>query len=216
MTSPYRTIVLQTKVMLRPEQMDATVYANIKENLRAHVLNKCIEAGCVYDIYNMTILDGEMRAENLSGDADVEVAYSAKVCNPQVNQMIICEIVRYGKPMFMAKNGPINVVFWFERIQLKKFNVNTEDGTVTHIATGHKLAVGDLVKVNVIQRTFNKQSESILLLCSLEDIASDVEKKMYREDIGVDKVTTAFIDESGINTQLMTEGVDFEEVTVHL
>jgi DNA-directed RNA polymerase subunit E'/Rpb7 len=212
MSSPYRVLRLQTKVMLRPTQMDATVYANVKENLRVALLGKCVEAGCIFDIYDMKLLDGEHRAENFSGSADVEVAYSAKVCNPQADQYIACEIVKLAKPIIVAKNGPIVSVVRHERISLKKFRIENDD--IINIATGKRLEVGDIVKMRVYRSKFSKSGERIIALCVLEDVATSAEVDMYHVDTGTEKKTSTFVEADEINKDLMTPGADFEELTV--
>jgi DNA-directed RNA polymerase subunit E'/Rpb7 len=210
MTSPYISAVLQTKVMLQPAQMNANVYANVKENLRKAILNKCNESGCVVDIHKVEMLDGECRAENMDADSDVEVAYSCKLCNPQVDQYIVCELIKYNKPFLVANNGPITAIIRSDRIILKNFNIEGED--VIHVATGKKLEAGDLVKVRIFHVIFSTGGETIMATAELENVPSALEIEAYKRDIGQDKTTTSMVDTSKVNAGIMTPGQTFEDL----
>lgn len=212
MTSPYLSAVLQTCVMLQPSQMNANVYANVKENLRKAVLNRCNAAGYVVDIYKVEMLDGECRAENMDADVNIELAYSCKLCNPQVGQFIVCELIKYNKPFLVGKNGPIIAIIRSDRIILKNFNIEGED--VVHVATGKKLVAGDLVKVKVFHNVFSTGGETILVTAELENLPSTSEIEAYNQDIGEDKTTTSMVDTSKVNAGLMTPGQTFEDLSI--
>ena len=210
---------LQTKVMLQPVQQDATVYANVKENLRAALLGKCVEAGCITDIIDMTLLDGEYRAENFSGAADVEVAYSAKVCNPQADQHIVCELVKVGKPVLVAKNGPIRAVTRFENISSTNFNIVNDDIIYKGVGPSNNRTIvpGDFVKLKVYRSKYSQSGDHILVLGIIEDLASAADIALYQRDTGAEgKMTSTLVTASDINKDIMTPGVDFEELTVNV
>jgi predicted RecA/RadA family phage recombinase len=209
-TSAYQTVAIQTKVMIRPDQLDAQIYAHMKNNLRLAVLNSGNEYGIVTDIYKAKPLDCEFRAENMEGNADTTLVYSCRLCSVQVGKSIICEI-RNLTPFIVANNGPI--MFVVVQNDFSKTNFTMNGNYLIHKATGRKIAEGDLVRVKAKFVRHNMGGSGFLCTGSLENIASSAEADAFRKDTGKEKVTTSMVTAEEVNPGIMTPGSTFENIS---
>jgi DNA-directed RNA polymerase subunit E'/Rpb7 len=89
---------LHTLVVLYPWQLNNELYLHLKNNLKQKIENKCIDAGYVYKINNIEKYNiGYILPEDLTGNTIFEITYTAKICNPMINNQMICKIDKFLK-----------------------------------------------------------------------------------------------------------------------
>ena len=119
LVSPYKDIEQYTVVSLEPYQMNSDIAINTKINLKNKVENKCNKYGFIVKVHKILETgEGNLPAENFSGNAIYNIKYHAKVCIPVNNTYIIGKIIVSNKKLIVATNGPI-------RIFIPKNNTNT-------------------------------------------------------------------------------------------
>lgn len=177
--SPYFYTYLYTNVTLHPSQFDNDIYKHLKNNLIRKIQGKCYKQyGHVTKIYKIEELSGgNIVAEDTSASALYKVKFSCKICRPLKKSNIICEVIAINKSLIYLKNGPINV-FIFEgngNINLNNFIYDERRNVLLANIGGGKgipVVAGTYIKIQVISSKIINNSAKILVLGTLENIAS--------------------------------------------
>jgi DNA-directed RNA polymerase subunit E'/Rpb7 len=183
--------------------MTSDVFMNIKETLKHDILGVCNAFGCIVAVYEVQAKTCECVAEDLTGQADVDVHYRAKLCNPAKDSTVICEIVKFSKTLIVAKNGPIMVLITNNRINIKFFEI-ADSGDIVYKATKKPLENGDKIRITADKVKFNAGDRSILVVAFLEDMATGTERESYLNEIN--NKDEDFIDPTRVNEDVMDRG----------
>lgn len=184
MNGPYINTELYTTVSLLPNQMDNSIYLNLKKNLERQVAKKCLRNyGYIIEVYEITSYkNGIIETENLLGSAKFDISFSCRLCKPLKTKQIICKIDRINKLMLTAVNGPILTIITNDRINDKLFfldnnnNIRYKKDNVSQL-----LAQGEHIVVTINRVKFDDGDQNIKAIGFLDRIATDDEKMAFYE-----------------------------------
>lgn len=206
LVSPYRNIKQHTRISVDPYHMNSDIRNNMKIILKKKIEKKCNKNGFVDEVYRiLEYSDGMMPPENLNGAAIYNITYHCKLCIPVENTIIIGQVRVINQELVVAVNGPIMLF-------IPKDNVDTNiwdipDGYLNKIKK-KKLATGDYIKIQIIDKRINQNDSQIKAIGRLLEFATSEEvDKYYGSKIVSEKV----IDEVKI-TQPLEEAEQIETV----
>lgn len=185
--SPYVNTFLYSVVSLHPSQFDNDIYKHLKGNLVRKLQGKCYKSyGYISKIYKIEDRQGgEIIAEDPSASALYKVKFSCKICRPLKGTIIICEVMSINKSLIHLRNGPINVLIFEESGAVNQNNFIFDDKKnvlIAKIGNNQKIPVvaGTFVEIKVVASRIEHNSNKILIIGTLENIAS---KKAVEESI---------------------------------
>ena len=120
------------------------------------------------------------------GAAKFDVNYSCRLCIPLEMTQVIFKVDKLNKRAISLKNGPIIMIITMDRIndnffidKLDRLRYKTE-GESSEI-----LKNGDFVKATIQTITFNQNSENIITIGYLDEMATEIEKiDFFRSQYG--------------------------------
>lgn len=179
--SLYSTTVLEDKVSINPDQINANIAENILINLRSNIEGKSNENGIVLKV-NRLISHNLGKIDRVNGTSKVD--YIAKhecfLCSPTKDLEIVCKLEKTFKGYIVGKNGPVVVVVQINNIDSQRFEIKKSN--VYHISSGKELVVGDYLKVSIINVSNNLGGNKILALSKLLNMASKDDILKYEQD----------------------------------
>jgi len=184
LVSPYKDVEQHTVVSLEPYQMNSDIAINTKINLKNKVENKCNKYGYIVKVHKiLETSDGNLPAENFSGNAIYDIKYHAKICIPINNTYIIGKIMVSNKKLIVATNGPIRIFIPKNNIDTTNFEIRNND--LFHKKTNKNLDLDTYIKVLILNHKISQNSTEINSIGILNNIASDSEiKKFFGSEIG--------------------------------
>jgi len=187
LTNPYVNTNLTGRVCLKPVFLDNNIYIHLKTILKKNIEKKCNKYGFVHTVHKiLDFKDGFMIPEDLTGSVIYDVKYSALVCLPQENTIIVCKINKMENNLFTAENGPILIILKQQDINKDIFSIDTKN--VISTKEGKKLEVGDYVSVYIKNKRFFTGDNIIIGVGRLENICSEEEvDKYYKPPIDDDE-----------------------------
>ena len=187
--NPFSNKKLFTRVLVPCDKLSTDIYINLKKLLKKQVEGKCIKYGYISKIFK--ILDysnNTIDINNLDCSVFYNVKYSARLCFPIENTMIIARITTMNKQFFVAENGPITNMIKYSSIDTSNFKVN-DDHSVIIKKDNTNLAPGAFVKILIQAKKMYNNDNKIGTLSYLIDIAKTkeindfYEKKNLTEDL---------------------------------
>jgi len=184
MNGPYINTELHTTISLLPNQMNNSIYLNLKKNLEKQVAKKCLKNyGYIMEIYEITeYKNGIIEAENLVGSAKFDITFSCRLCKPLKMKQIVCKIDRINKLMLTAVNGPILVIVTNDRINDKIFfldnnnNIRYKNDNVSQL-----LLQGDHILLTITRVKFDNGEQNIKAIGFLDRMVTEDEKMNFYE-----------------------------------
>lgn len=172
-------------VSIKPRQITPDLYIHLKKNLIQKVEKKCLAFCYVNKVREITKYDeGEMRAEDFSGDIQFKVTYNARVSIPVIGCNIICKIDKIIKLVLLMVNGPLLCTVRVSETEIDQniFSIQNSD-KIIHRKTGKELSIGDYVKINITNQKIFPGQEYIAIFAKLYDIATpqEINTYMYKE-----------------------------------
>lgn len=191
-TGPYITTIIETQVVLKPNQMNNQIYKNLKDNLTKRLEGKCYRNyGYINKIYEITkYSEGVIIPENPTAAAMFAVKFSCRLCNPLKKKQIICKIQKINNMFINAQNGPITVIvtmnsidskIFYQDVKTNKLMIKQPDGKSVEVSPGK------YVKITILSKQFNDMDNIIMAMGELNSLVTDDEeiKKNYAEEYGV-------------------------------
>lgn len=182
---PCKDIILHTKLLLHPYQMNNDLYLNLKKNLIDKVEKKCMKDGYIIKVYKiLEYKNGYIDPENFTGAAVYNIKYLAKVCFALKDSIIICKISSYlsSANFILADFGPgpiLKIIFTKSKdINLNNFTINN-DKSIIHNKTKTILDVNLYVKIQIKTIRFYQNDIVISCIGFLVDLATQEEIKEY-------------------------------------
>lgn len=177
--NPYVNTYLYSNVGLHPSQFDNDIYKHLKNNLTRKLQGRCYKGyGYISKIYKIDERQGGgIIAEDPSASAIYKVKFSCKICRPLKGTIIICEVMAINKSIIHLRNGPINVLIFEESGTVNQNNFVFDDKKnvlLAKIENNQKIpvVVGTHVEIKVIASRIEHNSNRILIMGTLENIAS--------------------------------------------
>jgi len=186
MNNPFIDTKLYTTVELRPDQLNNSLYSNMKQNLIKSLEKKCFRKyGYINKIYEIIEHDqGRMYAEDNNGTVTYRVTFSCNLCHPLEKTQIICKVNQISQVFVNLIRDPIHIFVTIDNINK---NVFTQDPQ-THklkLKNGDTLEVGRYVKATITAKKFTDKDVRIMAMATLDDVATDEEVDKYFGDIYV-------------------------------
>jgi DNA-directed RNA polymerase subunit E'/Rpb7 len=179
LTTPYSNQELDEVVSLYPYQMDNDILIHLKNNLKLKVEKKCNKYGYITFVHKITNSgNGQLDANNLSGNAVYNVKYLANICIPINNTQIIIQMDIIDSKIIKGINGPIICIILIKNINLDNFKIKN-NGEIEHIESNRVLKKGDYVKVNILANQYNANDTKINVIGWLENLADDTNINDY-------------------------------------
>ena len=186
---PCKDIILFTRVILHPHQMNNDLYINLKKNLIDKIEGKCIKDGYIIKIYKiLEYTNGIIEPENFTGSAIYDIKFLAKICMALKESIILAKITSYipNANFALAEFGTIiKIIFTKNKRDLNTniFQISN-DKSILHIPTQKKIGLNDWVKVQLKSIKFYQNDTTIKCMAYLEDIATqdDIDKYAYKDD----------------------------------
>jgi DNA-directed RNA polymerase subunit E'/Rpb7 len=187
--NPFSNKILYTRVLVPCSKLNTDIYINLKNLLKQQIEGKCIKYGYVSKIFK--ILDysnNTIDINNLDCSVFYNIKYSARLCFPIENTMIIARINTMNKQFFVAENGPITNMIKYSSLDLTNFKL-TDDNTILIKKDNTPLVPGTFVKILIQAKKMYNNDNKIGTLSYLIDIAKPkevnefYEKKNLTEDL---------------------------------
>lgn len=186
MSGPYFNTELYCKVGLYPNQMDNEIYKNLKQNVIDKYEGKCYKSyGLIVKIYKINERsEGKLIPEDTSASAHYNIKFSCKLCKPLINSSIICEVKSISKSIIYLKNGKIEIFILDSKIDVNLNNFiydERRNALIANIGNNKVKPVenGDFLKVNVLGVKIEDGVNKIIVIGSLENLASTEEINDY-------------------------------------
>ena len=175
--SPYKNIKQHTRISLEPYHMNSDIRNNMKLVLKKKVEKKCNKNGFIDEVYKIIeFADGILIPENLNGAVIYNIAYHCRMCIPIENTIIIGYIKLISNDLSVAINGPLFIFIPKSYIDNNTWDI--PDGFL-HKKDNKKLAVGNYVKIQIVDKRINQNDAQIKVMGSLLDFATDTEVEKY-------------------------------------
>jgi len=175
--SPYRNIKQFTRISIEPYHMNSDIKNNMKLVLKKKVEKRCNNNGYIDEVYKiLEYSDGRMPPENLSGSAIYDITYHCKICIPIENTILIGMVRVINQELVVAINGPIMFFLPKEHVDTNTWDI--PDGYMNKTAK-KKLATGDYVKIQIVEKRINRNDSQIKSIGKLLDFASLDEVDKY-------------------------------------
>ena len=187
--NPYSNKILNTRILVPCSKLNSDIYINIKNILKNKYEGNCIKYGYISKIFK--ILDysnNNIDINNLDCSVSYFVKYSARLCYPVENTLIIAKIITMNKQFFVAENGPITNMIKYDNINESKFKLDEQRNIIIK-KTKKKLDIGNYVKIQILAKKMYNNDNKIGTLSYLIDIPSQneidnfYEKKNRTEDV---------------------------------
>jgi len=224
MSGPYFTTFINTETCVPPNQLNSDIITNIKQNLIKKHKGKCFNRyGYIMDIYSIdsNIGDGMMRPEDNSASVYYNVQFKAKLCNPMKFNLIVARIEDINRHMIYAKNGPNIIIVDGQNINGDKFKYNNSKNALFPLNNeGKEIAKavnsGTYIVVKILNKRMTNGDNKIMVLGSLEGLASDDEIKtsIRDENSNNDNITVLEDILNADNVKNIEEDIEDSESTI--
>jgi len=188
MTSPYINTILETNITINPNQMDNSIYKNIKENLIKKLEKRCYkDYGYISKIYEINKMSNSLINPDIpKASSTVNVTFSCRLCNPLKRKQLICKIEKINHMLINAQNGPITVIITTGSLDSNIFYQDIKENKLMGKCDGKNIEItqGTFVKVTILSKTFNNKDNVILTTGSLDEIVTDDNEiqKLYSDE----------------------------------
>lgn len=182
MSGPYFNTELYCKVGLYPNQMDNDIYKNLKQNVIKKFQGKCYKSyGLVVKVHKISERsEGKLIPEDPSASAHYNVKFSCRLCKPLINSLIVSEVVGISKSIIYLKNGKIDIFVLDSKNDVNPNNFVYDERRNALIANigndkGKQVENGDFLKIKVLGVKIEHGVNKIVVIGSLESMASEKE-----------------------------------------
>jgi DNA-directed RNA polymerase subunit E'/Rpb7 len=177
LTTSYIYISEKDIIQIKPYHMNSDILNNMLKILKNKVEKKCNENGYIETVYKIiNYSDGEMPPENLNGAANYEIIYDCKIYKPVENSILIGLVRIINPDLIIAINGPLLIFILKNNVDTTIWNLLDN---YANRNTKKKLAIGDHVKIHIIDKRINKNDVQIKVLGKMLDYATVEEVETY-------------------------------------
>lgn len=187
--NPFTNQIIYTRVLVPCNKLNTDIYLNIKNLLKQNYEGKCIKYGYISKIFKiLDYSDNTIDINNLDCSVYYKIKYSARLCSPIENTIIIARITIMNKQFFVAENGPITNMIKYSSIDFSNFKLDDSNNIIIK-KDNKKLSVGMYIKILIQAKKMYNNDNKIGTLAYLVDIAKSkevnefYEKKNLTEDL---------------------------------
>lgn len=187
--NPYSNKILSTRILVPCTKLNSDIYLNIKNILKNKYEGNCIKYGYISKIFKiLDYSENNIDINNLDCSVSYFVRYSARLCYPVENTLIIAKIITMNKQFFVAENGPITNMIKYNNVNESKFKLDEQHNIIIK-KTKKKLDIGNYVKIQIQAKKMYNNDNKIGTLSYLIDIPTQseidnfYEKKNRTEDV---------------------------------
>ena len=187
--NPYSNKILSTRILVPCTKLNSDIYLNIKNILKNKYEGNCIKYGYISKIFKiLDYSENNIDINNLDCSVSYFVKYSARLCYPVENTLIIAKIITMNKQFFVAENGPITNMIKYNNVNESKFKLDEQHNIIIK-KTKKKLDIGNYVKIQIQAKKMYNNDNKIGTLSYLMDIPTQneidnfYEKKNRTEDV---------------------------------
>lgn len=175
MTNPFINTTLYTTIALHPSKLNNDIYINLKKELIRQLEGRCYKNyGYISKIYEILERDnGTIIPEDTLSAAVFKIKFSCRLCHPLENTQIICQMSQISNVFMTLRHDPIQIIVTNnpDRINNKLFIL--ENNILKYKKTNETIEKGQFVKTTILGKTFTDKDKRILVIGTLDDIASD-------------------------------------------
>lgn len=212
--NPYSNKILNTRILVPCSKLNSDIYLNIKNILKNKYEGNCIKYGYISKIFKiLDYSENNIDINNLDCSVSYNVKYSARLCYPIENTLIIAKIITMNKQFFVAENGPITNMIKYNNIDDTNFKLDEQHNIIIK-KNKKKLIIGNYVKIQIQAKKMYNNDNKIGTLSYLIDIPTQneinnfYEKKNRTEDV----FDTVNITED-LNEDIIEDDISDNEVT---
>ena len=187
--NPFSNKIINNRLSIPSRNLNNELYLNIKYNIKKKYEGRTIKYGYISKIYRLIKYENNyVEINNLDCNPFFFVKFSARICNPIINTIIITKVTKINKNFIVSENGPITCIIKTNQINLNNFNVNNK-GDIVYTKNNSVLKIGNHVIVKIIGVQFVVGDERIIIISSLEDLATkEIVNKFYIQDHNTEKI----------------------------
>ena len=199
---------LHNTIVLLPNQLNNDLYLNLKTNLKYKVEKKCISVGYIYKVLSIEDYSkGYIIPEDLNGNIIFNVTYIASVCNPIVNNQMICKIDKFIKNVILCKNGAVTIIITTNNINTSLFNINSQ-GSLIYLKNNSKLNNNCYLKITIKSKRSYIGDNVVGVIGFIDDVATTEEINEY---IYVPDEEDIYANENQDNIEINEDNIDIEQ-----
>ena len=156
-TNIYNKIVLNKQLSIRPNEISSNINHNLEKCLRKEIEGICIKEGYVRpgSVNIISRSQGELDIVNFNGNTTFIVKYEVDICNPQIGQIIECQIDDNNKSQADA---------FIDNVDTTPLQINLP--RTHHLGNSEFVALkkGDIIRMKVIAKGFKYKDKSITVI----------------------------------------------------
>lgn len=179
----FKILTVKDEVRVLPTKFDLELKQAVKESLQEQVEGKMNpDIGVFLAVTDvLTIGEGSIIPED--GAIYYPVEYKIMVYMPELNEIVIGEVVDVTEFGAFTRVGPLDALIHVSQIMDDKISYDAKNSMFTGKKTGYKLKEGDLVRARVVGVSLGKGRSKISLtmrqplLGSLDWIEKDKKRK---------------------------------------
>jgi DNA-directed RNA polymerase subunit E'/Rpb7 len=153
----YTKMVLYKQLSIRPNEISSNINQNLEKCLREEVEGICVKEGYVRpnSVKIISRSQGELDIVNFNGNTTFTVRYEVDICNPQIGQIIECQV---------DDNNKSQVDAFIDNIDTTPININLP--RTHHLGNSEfvSLKSGDIIRAKVIGKGFKYKDKSIIVI----------------------------------------------------
>jgi len=223
LVNPFSNKIINNRLLIPSRNLNNELYLNIKYLIKKKYEGKTIKYGYISKIYRLIKYENNyVEINNLDCNPFFFVKFSARVCNPIINTIIITKITKINKNFIVSENGPITCITKYSNINENKFRIDDENNVIEK-KNNTKIDINKYVKILIqAKRMYTNDTNIVILgyiinIATSKEIINNFEKKNRTENITeniVDEVNEETIDimsdDQGESSE-EDENIDFSE-----
>ena len=211
--NPYSNKILSTRILVPCTKLNSDIYLNIKNILKNKYEGNCIKYGYISKIFKiLDYSENNIDINNLDCSVSYFVRYSARLCYPVENTLIIAKIITMNKQFFVAENGPITNMIKYNNVNESKFKLDEQHNIIIK-KTKKKLDIGNYVKIQIQAKKMYNNDNKIGTLSYLIDIPTQSEiDNFYEKKNRTEEVFDAVNNTEDLNEDIVEDVSDNELV----
>ena len=187
--NPFSNKIINNRLSIPSRNLNNELYLNIKYNIKKKYEGRTIKYGYISKIYRLIKYENNyVEINNLDCNPFFFVKFSARICNPIINTIIITKVTKINKNFIVSENGPITCITKYSSINDNKFRIDDEKNVIEK-KNNNKLEINKYVKVLVqAKRMYSNDTNIVILgyiinIASSKEIINNFEKKNRTENI---------------------------------
>ena len=211
--NPYSNKILSTRILVPCTKLNSDIYLNIKNILKNKYEGNCIKYGYISKIFKiLDYSENNIDINNLDCSVSYFVKYSARLCYPVENTLIIAKIITMNKQFFVAENGPITNMIKYNNVNESKFKLDEQHNIIIK-KTKKKLDIGNYVKIQIQAKKMYNNDNKIGTLSYLIDVPTQTEiDNFYEKKNRTEDVFDAVNNDEDMNEDIVEDVSDNELV----